>query len=216
MNNYIKDYNNILVNCSGGADSSLMLFELIKTCVDNSYKKDIHVLTLSHSLKQNWNGAVAANVVRFVSNYFNTDLIVKHHIHYVPAPQKDFFDKVQTQIYENYNIDLQMNAKSMAPIKDAVVVIDNKTIDLVETCPVPDRKEGKHSLFDFIEPALYLPYGGLTKDKLAEKYRQYGIIDSLFPITRSCEGWEDVTENFTKPCKNCWWCFERYWAFGKF
>ena len=51
-------------------------------------------------------------------------------------------------------------------------------------------------------------------------------MDDLFPVTRSCErlgepeGKIFTTEEdfFANSCKaeECWWCKERYWAFGRY
>ena len=38
----------------------------------------------------------------------------------------------------------------------------------------------------------------------------------LFPITASCVGYAKETDYFTKPCKVCWWCREKKWAFGMY
>jgi hypothetical protein len=39
-----------------------------------------------------------------------------------------------------------------------------------------------------------------------------GILDEVMSITRSCEGNKYSTDNFTKECNECWWCYERNWA----
>ena len=41
---------------------------------------------------------------------------------------------------------------------------------------------------------------------------QLGVLDDLLNITRTCEGNRVETDNFTKDCKQCWWCLEKYWA----
>ena len=42
------------------------------------------------------------------------------------------------------------------------------------------------------------------------------LLDSLFPLTYSCEGSIEATKHHTQHCKKCWWCQERYWAFGRY
>ena len=42
-------------------------------------------------------------------------------------------------------------------------------------------------------------------------------MDTLFPITRSCEAWaKDEEYHIEKHCEDCWWCRERYWGFGRY
>ena len=51
------------------------------------------------------------------------------------------------------------------------------------------------------------------KGHVAKLYYDYGLIDDLLPLTRSCEGWDYMTANYSKTCGECWWCMEREWAF---
>ena len=62
-------------------------------------------------------------------------------------------------------------------------------------------------------PMGYLDLGPLisyTKRELALLYKDYGLMEDLFPVTVSCIGDEPY------PCKNCWWCLEKHDAFGMF
>ena len=42
----------------------------------------------------------------------------------------------------------------------------------------------------------------------------FNLMDDLFPLTMSCIGFEKETNYFTEPCKKCYWCHEKKWAFG--
>lgn len=60
------------------------------------------------------------------------------------------------------------------------------------------------------------PLINTNKRGTAEIYRQLDIIDSLFPVTRSCESMDDTLhKNFTIHCGKCWMCLERKWGFGR-
>ena len=41
-------------------------------------------------------------------------------------------------------------------------------------------------------------------------------MDELFPITASCVAYAKKTNHFSEPCKECWWCREKKWAFGMY
>jgi len=56
-------------------------------------------------------------------------------------------------------------------------------------------------------------------------YKELNLLDSLFPITRSCEYdiyWQTNSEEWKKDvpdpgighCNKCWWCKERKWGFN--
>lgn len=54
----------------------------------------------------------------------------------------------------------------------------------------------------------YQPFINYDKKHIAKLYKQYNLQD-LAELTVSCEA-----ENGPRPCKNCWWCKEKYWGFG--
>lgn len=63
------------------------------------------------------------------------------------------------------------------------------------------------------EKQIYQPWINVDKKFVADIYKQHDLINTLFPITRSCIGTASETENFTKECHNCFWCYEKKWAF---
>lgn len=56
------------------------------------------------------------------------------------------------------------------------------------------------------------PFGQIDKSEIAKLYIQYDLMDNLLPLTASCV----MPINRTEPCKECWWCKEKYWAFGRY
>ena len=60
------------------------------------------------------------------------------------------------------------------------------------------------------------PFINHDKRKVAELYHHYDIME-LFDITRSCENINGPALNdFEDHCETeCWWCYERRWAFGR-
>lgn len=60
--------------------------------------------------------------------------------------------------------------------------------------------------------AEYAPIRNADKRITMWLANELGVLEDLLPITRSCEGGPEETENFTKECMQCWWCLERKWA----
>ena len=60
----------------------------------------------------------------------------------------------------------------------------------------------------------YRPFVNVDKKFVADLYKQFDLMDDLFPLTMSCIGFEKETNYFTEPCKECYWCHEKKWAFG--
>jgi hypothetical protein len=67
---------------------------------------------------------------------------------------------------------------------------------------------------DFV--AEYQPIRNADKRITMWLANELGVLEDLLPITRSCEGGPDETENFTKECMQCWWCLERKWALDNY
>jgi len=60
---------------------------------------------------------------------------------------------------------------------------------------------------------IYQAYINVDKKFVAGVYQDHGLMETLFPITRSCVGTARQTDNFTRECHQCFWCHERKWAF---
>ena len=58
------------------------------------------------------------------------------------------------------------------------------------------------------------PFINSHKKVIAAFYHKYDLMNDLFPLTSSCVGTATSTNYFTKPCKVCFWCQEKKWAFG--
>ena len=63
---------------------------------------------------------------------------------------------------------------------------------------------------------FYVPFNNVDKRFIAENYKKFNLMEELFPITGSCVGYAEATDNFSKPCRVCWWCREKKWAFGMY
>jgi|SaaInl5LU_22_DNA_1037371.scaffolds.fasta_scaffold06819_7 7-cyano-7-deazaguanine synthase in queuosine biosynthesis len=61
---------------------------------------------------------------------------------------------------------------------------------------------------------IYQVYINVDKKFVAGVYQENNLMESLFPITRSCVGTARGTDNFTRDCHQCFWCHERKWAFN--
>ena len=58
------------------------------------------------------------------------------------------------------------------------------------------------------------PFHNYDKKDIAKLYKEYNLMSSLFNITQSCVAGEKETKKGTIACKKCYWCLEKYWAFG--
>ncbi|RPG31781.1 MAG: hypothetical protein CBB72_011485 [Muricauda sp. TMED12] len=68
----------------------------------------------------------------------------------------------------------------------------------------------------FLNNVNYRPFRNVDKKWVAGMYEKEGLMEWLYPYTASCTGYQKETKSFTEPCKNCFWCREKYWAFGQY
>jgi len=57
------------------------------------------------------------------------------------------------------------------------------------------------------------PFINVDKKFIADIFRVENLMDTLFPLTRSCVGNAWTTNLCTKECHRCFWCYEKKWAF---
>jgi len=62
---------------------------------------------------------------------------------------------------------------------------------------------------------LYKPFLNVNKRFVAGVFKENNLMDDLYPITRSCVGGGRQTNNFTEWCWQCFWCYEKDWAFNE-
>jgi 7-cyano-7-deazaguanine synthase in queuosine biosynthesis len=185
------------VLCSGGADSSIVLYLLAKYG-----NQPIHVFTLANTEKQLANLPVIANVLQWIIKHTSkTDIF--HHTYFHTT-------QTQTELAKYPLLFLQEKKINSLYIGDTCYPPDdvNKSFTESDFQQSTDRSYGvkrqtKHGSF-------YYPFTNYTKQKIAEVYQTEKVLD-LFDLTRSCESPESPSTH----CGVCWWCNERKWAFGR-
>jgi len=61
---------------------------------------------------------------------------------------------------------------------------------------------------------VYQPFLNVNKRFVAGIFQAEGLMDEMFPLTRSCVGSAKQTKDFTAWCWQCFWCYEKAWAFN--
>ena len=63
----------------------------------------------------------------------------------------------------------------------------------------------------------YKPLRNVDKKVVAAAYKKENLMDWLYPLTWSCGSRSvEATNYWTRPCKECYNCCEKYWAFGSY
>lgn len=196
------------VSCSGGADSSILLYNLMKHKTDDV----IHIFTTGNNQRLRRNVEVATKVVeKCIQLTGNSN--VEHHISYCEIQSfETLFPKLKTW-FDNGTIDILYTGLTENPpteVSDTFIYPIDQTI----------RNPGKIKPTLQYDGAVYIPWVNIHKKVIADIYTYSNVMDELYPITRSCEydpsiDNGDLEDPLLGHCGKCWWCEERNWAFGR-
>ena len=219
-----KKYKKIAVNCSGGADSSILLYILVKYIKDKNIDAKISVITCSTDVKDRWTGRKAEAVINFIIENVGSGIIDMHYNYFRDRPKTEYFHDVESTLLADKRADVIVSGITSNPPPDTFVKnIDGSLINLSDNA-VSARDGNQHEI-RYLSPYntgdFWSPFANVDKRFVAFLYDKYAVRDTLFPLTRSCENKTPLEQTFDPQfeetvCGTCWWCLERKWAFGKF
>ena len=198
---------NIGLKISGGADSAIVCYMLAKYVMEERPDITIHPVTGIADNKlyqQKYADSVLRKVEELTGIVFG-----KHQYKDVTATryildQEDFLKS----LYEQELFNLHFAGITANPSEDDAPQLYTS----INAMPTDDRSK------QLIKKDNYrLPLINIDKRGVAEHYTQLGVMDTLFPVTRSCEARVTDSEyNIDKHCEVCWFCKERYWGFNRY
>ena len=192
------------ISVSGGADSSLLLYILMKYC-----ECDIHVFTCASKQKHRVAPSIVTAVIDKCIDDTNFKYSVYHHVYFVDVQTKQALFGGLATISRPLNLSVIYTA-----------ITNNPTVEITNTFKngdnglsgIRDPSVQKPVYHEFTENTrIYTPLANIDKVKVRKIYDELIITDSIFPITRSCESLSLKKGH----CGDCWWCEERMWAFGR-
>lgn len=211
---------NLLLWVSGGLDSALGLYTIAKHIKQNKLKNKIVVATWKRDAGDNpkkgkpakdWNVTHAKKVMTWVEKELKLTKTQKFQHIIIDTPPKDGlridndqWQKVFDDNKKKYKLKECYGFVTKNPARPVMIEHDLFTDDR------PAYRDGAKRY----HPEK--PFQNHDKAWVARCFESEGLMKGLFPLTRSCEGQADKTKNFTKPCKKCWWCREKYWAFKQY
>lgn len=198
------------IKISGGADSAIVAYMLAKYVAEE--RPDITIIPISlNSIGKHYQQMFASKVlnkiteitgVRFGQHFFKT-ISAKTSEIYVNNQNEFVWQLYKHNIMQTHFVGITANPDP----KDAPeLYIDLKRL------PSDDRSKTKEKRPHLLEGS-FRPLINIDKRGVAEHYTRLGVMDKIFPLTRSCEAY---TEDFSKHCEQCWFCQERKWGFGRF
>ena len=187
------------ISCSGGVDSSLLLYILMANCTDT-----IHIFTLSNDRKGRANAVIVPKVIERCIQLTGNLNVMQHSYYAADQIENTLFD-VPREYLKNKTISCIFFAITANPPTDVVFTAQGS--EQSNRDPSTIKKEIEHNGF------LYQPFVNKDKKTIADIYKQLNLMETLFPVTRSCEQIGKL--EYYDHCGKCWWCEERQWGFGR-
>ena len=185
--------------CSGGVDSSLLLYILMANCTDT-----IHIFTLSNDRKGRANAVIVPKVIERCIQLTGNLNVIQHSYYAADQIENTLFD-VPREYLKNKTISCIFFAITANPPTDVVFTAQGS--EQSNRDPLTIKKEIEYDGF------LYQPFVNKDKKTIADIYKQLNLMETLFPVTRSCEQIGKL--EYYDHCGKCWWCEERQWGFGR-
>jgi len=205
----------ILFNLSGGADSALVFYLLIKYLTENNrHDTTIGCLTLAFDKRYRWQARRSANIIEYMISKFDYHNILSHHTVYGDDYNDSHLHKYQKEVFGRGEYDMLIGGNTANPRFDVDIELKDGThINLWKECDpmIGIRNENDIPItIDRFGYPYYSPFANVDKRFVASIYRRFDLFD-LLQETRSCCTNIPDTE---KPCGVCWSCGERKLIWG--
>lgn len=185
------------INCSGGADSSLLLYILMSNTKDL-----IHIFTMANDEKGRANAIISSRVIEKIIQLTGNSNI-EHHVRYVNKQTPENVAEKPIEYVKNNLITCWYSGLTANPSLELTNSFGENSCHHLRD-PLINRSIIKKSV------KKITPFTNIDKKRIVTIYREFGIMDSLFPLTRSCEISGKL--DYLGHCENCWWCKERQWS----
>lgn len=198
------EFDRVAVKLSGGADSSLLMYLLSLYSV-RVRKLDLFAVTVINSVKP-YQHIHANRVIEFIEK--NLGVKIKHLVKPDPV-DPNYYSEEQNNYLKSFRSSgvFQINFSGITENPDVDLDPAKKFTYATER----DKSVGVKPVRDRFG---FTPFANVNKKAIAEMYETHGLMDSLFPLTRSCEN-KSVLAGEPHCGDGCWWCLERKWGFGR-
>jgi len=193
---------------SGGADSAIVGYMLSKYVI--AERPDIKIIPITvQQVGKNYQLIYAKKIIEFYKNEFG-DIFLEHYtdISLTNETYVTTQEKLMKHLYKENIIDFHFIGLTANPPPSG---IPESIYSSGQTAP-PNRDRTEKSKLVYTNSRC-APLINIDKKGVAELYQKLNVIDTLFPLTRSCE---KLTNDFLKHCELCWQCAERFYGFGRY
>ena len=230
------NWKNIGISFSGGADSSLLLYILCKLIVESKSDCKIHPISMVrfHNEKP-WLEYMCRDVYNWIDQQF-PGILQEQQWGFIPP----FLEVIKISQLNDSNLNLKFNSKLAScdvAVVDSFLHYQQQRLDLefiytgnTTNPPIEHEKAPAFRHADVTADNLnrvlskihISPFGLINKSWVMSQYKNFNLIDTLLPLTRSCESkmseynldtWK-FGDPYPEPCGKCFFCKEREWAWN--
>ena len=241
VNLFIPEHHSkICISLSGGTDSALSLYFLCLYLREHNRTDSVEI-TIRHLIETLRAPYSYERAVKFIIEEFKTefpDINFKEHI----FERTEIIDKTNPLSFKERimrenraeliasGIQSFYNGRTLNPPKEIQSELgmlntngntigqdyrERETIDIPSMYRGIDTDINWTTDYETCKVLIARPLMLVDKSFVAEYYKKTDFLKRIFPLTYSCvTRHPEMTDNFTKPCKVCWWCKEKKWAFG--
>ena len=212
-----------MVNVSGGADSAILLWQLLKYL--RLHKRILENITVisgveSSRVHNEWN---AREVFLAISEKFTEQTFVHDVFYYDKIGSKLDYHIAHEKELQTQGILCMFHGRTANPPKQIQELIKyNDTTMYADRSKPAERdvteKKRKTEFWWDNNTFTSVPFDNVDKKFLAGLYKKEPyMMNVVYPLTASCISNKSIdTKWFQEPCRKCFWCQERYWAFGSY
>lgn len=208
---------NIAIKLSGGCDSSLVYYAL---CKKFAQRDDVNIIVITlNTDKKSFYIPYSQKIINIVKQLTGKEPLAKitksvdHSLdNYVNGQ-----DELARKVEKEYSPVHLYTGLTMNPPHDDMVQFfkDNHkdyNLDLNRVLHSLNSRDKERDYTRYpSDDYIINPFGESNKRFVADAYKHYGMMDILYPYTRSCESFS--TEE--KHCGHCFFCAERIWGFKR-
>jgi hypothetical protein len=201
----------IVLQASGGLDSSLLLFLTAKAFKEKGAAVEIFPLSLEIPTKaKNLESArrIIATVKKLTGYEHLKDGIevVMPLEEAMPPKKNEFFNNTIIELFREYKFNMEFNGNTRNPPEEDRVFFPNDNFREL-------HRDDRTTIYN--SDLSVSPHSYVSKKGIVSQYIKYNLLEDLAVHTVSCDmNLEDLERRgLGFPCMQCWWCYERKWGF---
>lgn len=235
------EHTNIILELSGGADSAALAWEVLSYLRRKNTILDKITFFTCNRLDMPTTEMPAIAIFKKIASRFPEQNCVHRIEDWTPVKgtnflKLDFMEKIEREMFEEGHTAI-FRAITTAPseeVQKEIGMWDNKYRPIgrekdeeerfIELNPYANRykmyRQYRAGTFEINGVTIYDSAPWYTYDKkfIASIYKKHTyLMEHIYNLTFSCVEMDpSITDFWDKPCKECWWCKEKYWAFGTY